>query len=81
VEKDGATVISDRRYVWDGAEVVEERDGVNTGVVTKRYFGSGVEDGSEKYFYTRDHLGSIREVIDGNGNFGGAVRLRPVGAA
>ncbi|MCS7080486.1 MAG: hypothetical protein NZ585_10640 [Chloracidobacterium sp.] len=60
-------------------EIVEERDGVNTGVVTKRYFGSGVEDGSEKYFYTRDHLGSIREVIDGNGNLAARYDYDPWG--
>ncbi|MDW8217668.1 MAG: RHS repeat-associated core domain-containing protein, partial [Acidobacteriota bacterium] len=79
VEKDGATVISDRRYVWDGAEVVEERDGTSTGVVTKRYFGSGVRDGNETYFYTRDHLGSVREVIDGNGNLAARYDYDPWG--
>ncbi|MDW8217974.1 MAG: hypothetical protein RML57_10310 [Acidobacteriota bacterium] len=65
--------------MWDGAEVVEERNGTSTGVVTKRYFGSGVEDGGEKYFYTRDHLGSIREVIDGNGNLAARYDYDPWG--
>jgi RHS repeat-associated protein len=71
VEREGATVASDRRYVWDGGEIVEERDGVNASVVTKRYFGAGVQevaaDAPTNLFYSRDHLGSVREVTDANG--------------
>jgi RHS repeat-associated protein len=72
VEREGATVASDRRYLWDGGEIVEERDGVNTSVVTKRYFGAGVQEvaanAPTNLFYSRDHLGSVREVTDANGN-------------
>lgn len=63
-----------RRFVWCGSEICEERDA--SGLVTKRFFDQGmkVETGpaTGSYFYTRDHLGSIREVTDA----GGSVRAR-----
>jgi RHS repeat-associated protein len=66
--------VSNRRFVWCDDEICEERD-VN-GVVTKRYFPQGmkIETGATAgtYFYTRDHLHSIRELIDNTG----AVRAR-----
>jgi RHS repeat-associated protein len=62
--------VSHRRFVWCDNKLCEERDA--TGVVTKRFFelGTKVEAGANagNYFYTRDHLGSIRELTDGSGN-------------
>lgn len=62
--------VSLRRFVWCGSEICEERDAA--GVVTKRFFGQGmkVERGQAagRYDYTRDHLGSIRELTDDEGN-------------
>jgi RHS repeat-associated protein len=47
----------------------EERDATNT--ATRRYFSQGeqriISGVTTNYFYTRDHLGSIREVMDNNG--------------
>ena len=34
---------------------------------TKQFFAQGVKIGANKYFYTRDHLGSIRELVDSSG--------------
>jgi len=68
VEKDsGGTVTSTKQFVFDGMEEAEQRDGSNA--VTKRYFADGWRDvaASASYFYTKDHLGSIREVTDGSG--------------
>ncbi len=66
--------VSLRRFIWCGGQICEERDAA--GVVTKRFFGQGVKieigTNAGNYFYTRDHLGSIREVTDGSG----AVRAR-----
>ena len=65
-EKEGAAVISDIRLVWDGFKIVEARD-ANSGNVLIRFFDLGMEIVSGPnagiYFYTFDHLGSIREVI------------------
>src|SRR4030095_11636040 len=58
-----------RRLVWVGTHMSEERD--TAGTVTKRFFRHAVklESGpvTEAFFYTRDHLGSIREVTDSSG--------------
>jgi RHS repeat-associated protein len=66
--------VSQRRFVWSGNHIAEERDGA--GAVTKRFFGHAMklETGSVTgvFFYTRDHLGSIRELADSSG----AVRAR-----
>jgi RHS repeat-associated protein len=67
--------VSLRKFVWCAGQICEERDasGVN---VTKRYFAQGmkVETGPDSgtYYYTRDHLGSVREMTDSSG----AVRAR-----
>lgn len=68
VEKNGGgTVTGTKQFVFDGMAIAEQRDGVNT--VTKRYFADGWRDvgGGANYFYTKDHLGSVREVTDDEG--------------
>jgi RHS repeat-associated protein len=63
-----------RRLVWCDDRICEERDA--SGLVTKRFFqqGTKLETGANagRYYYTRDHLGSLRELTDSNG----AVRAR-----
>jgi RHS repeat-associated protein len=74
--------VSNRRFVWCNGRICEERD-ASGAVVVKRYFPQGVklETGPKAgaYYYSRDHLGSVRELTDGSG----AVRARysydPVG--
>jgi RHS repeat-associated protein len=67
-ETDNGTLT--KQWVWAGDEMAEERDGSNN--VKKRFFAQGFQTISggttTNYFYTRDHLGSIREVTDINGN-------------
>lgn len=62
VEKDGATVTGDRRYLWDGLDRVEERDAAGT--VLRRFFELGETVGGTPLYYFRDHLGSVRDVAD-----------------
>ena len=63
--------VSRRRFVWRGSQICEERDATGA-VVTKRFFPRGVrvETGptTGSYYYTRDHLGSIRELTDASGD-------------
>jgi RHS repeat-associated protein len=54
-----------KNLVWDGMSICEEKNA--SGAVTKRYFDQGVQIGGSNYYYTRDHLGSIRELTDANG--------------
>jgi RHS repeat-associated protein len=67
VEKDNGTVTGTKQFVWCLGEPqpCEERDVSNT--VTKRYYPQGMQVGSTNYYYTRDHLGSIREMTDSSG--------------
>ncbi len=66
LEKAGTTTNSVKRFVWCGLDLCEERD--QSGAVVKRFFPQGAEGvGGEKLFYTRDHLGSVRELVDNSG--------------
>ena len=67
-EKRNGTVI--KKWVWCDLEMGEEHDASNT--VTKRFYPQGQRNGTANYFYTRDHLGSVREVTDS----AGAVQVR-----
>jgi RHS repeat-associated protein len=70
VEKIGATVMSTKKFVWIGSRIAQERDASN--VITRRYFPEGEQQsetggGIQSYYYTHDHLGSIREVTNSAG--------------
>ena len=62
---DGSEVES-RRLVWCGANICEEH--TQDGIVRKRFFDQGMqlidEPTTNSFFYTRDHLGSIKDLID-----------------
>jgi RHS repeat-associated protein len=69
VEKAGATVTSTKQFVWVGNRIAQERDATNE--VTRSYFADGEVRGNAhvgytNYYYTRDHLGSIREMTSGS---------------
>ena len=74
--------ISFRRFLWCGRRICEERDASGANV-TKRFYGQGVklETGptAGAYYYTRDHLGSIRELTDGSGNLRARYSYDPFG--
>jgi RHS repeat-associated protein len=63
LEKTGATVNSTRKFVWAGQETLEFRDASDA--VTQRNYKQGQHVGTTSYFYTRDHLGSVREMFTG----------------
>jgi RHS repeat-associated protein len=74
LEKDSAgTIASEKRFIWCGGnQPSEERNSSN--VVTIRYFAQGeqVIDPSNSsllasYFYAKDHLNSVRELVDSSG--------------
>ncbi len=66
VEKTNGVVASDKRFVWCGMRRCEERDSTG-GTVTKRFFGAGEQISGANYYFTVDHLGSIREMSDTSG--------------
>jgi RHS repeat-associated protein len=72
---------SNRRFIWCDNDICEER--TVQGVVSKRFFPQGmkVESGASAgaYFYSRDHLGSIRELTDSMGSVQARYSYDPFG--
>jgi RHS repeat-associated protein len=60
VEKTRSRITSTRKFVWCRMEKCEFRDANDA--VTLFVYPQGQVSGSTSYFYTRDHLGSIREM-------------------
>jgi RHS repeat-associated protein len=56
-----------KQWIWgSGPQPLEERDA--SGNVTKRFFGAfGEQIGGNNYYFTFDHLGSVREVVNASG--------------
>ncbi len=84
LEKESNLVVSDQRFIWCGDAICEERRVTESGsVVTKRFFPQGeteVIGGVDiPYFYTRDHLGSLREVTDRSGSVVARYEYDPFG--
>jgi RHS repeat-associated protein len=72
------TTVSDHGYVWSGNTLAEERD--TTGAsVTRRFFAEGEQINGANYFFTRDHLGSIREMTDATGTLRAQYEYDPYG--
>lgn len=51
-------------FVWCGNRICQKRSGSSA---VRNYFDQGFEEGASDYFYTRDHLGSVREVVGSDG--------------
>jgi RHS repeat-associated protein len=66
-ELQGGTVIESHQLSWWGYRVFEDRATVGGVETRRRYFDQGEVEGAVKRFYARDHLGSVRDVVDGNG--------------
>ncbi len=78
VEKNSSgTVTSTKQYVWIGSAIAEERDAGNT--VTKRFLPQGEQQGGMSYYYTRDHLGSVREMTNSSGTIVARYDYDPYG--
>jgi RHS repeat-associated protein len=69
VQSTSATPTSRRAFLWAGDQIAEEY--APDGTVSKRFFRQGVQRltgaAAGNYFYTRDHLGSIRELTNNTG--------------
>src|SRR5262249_38947388 len=63
VEKQNGSTVSTKKFLWGEAELCEERDSTGS-TVTKRFFAQGEQTSGSNYFFTLDHLGSVREMTD-----------------
>lgn len=66
IESHGSTVLTSKTFLWCDGKLCEERD--STGhTVNKQFYAYGEQIGGNNYYYTRDHLGSVREMTDSSG--------------
>ena len=73
------TVTSTKQFVWLGSGMAEERDANNN--VTKRFYAQGEQIAGASYYYTRDHLGSVREMTNSSGVIQARYDYDPYGKA
>ena len=55
------------QFVWCGNQRCEARMGTGGGTVAAQYFSLGEVIGGVSYYYTKDHLGNIRELTNSSG--------------
>ncbi len=78
VESHGSTLLTSKTFVWCGYQLCQERD--STGhTVTKRFFTLGEQINGTNYYYTKDHLGNVREMTDSGGNIQANYDYDPYG--
>ncbi|MGF1484928.1 MAG: RHS repeat-associated core domain-containing protein [Opitutales bacterium] len=65
-ELDGLTTTTNNVFIWCGDTICQKRDATGATVV-RDYYAVGFVEGTSRYFYTFDHLGSIREIVAANG--------------
>jgi RHS repeat-associated protein len=67
----GNVLQSNSKFVWDGTERCELRDASSNDSLLRQFFAAGQINFTTglgtPYFYTFDHLGSIREMLDSTG--------------
>lgn len=70
---DVSSVYTTTTFIWDGWQIVEERDTSDT-VVAKYVYGRGIDEplimerGGTRYYYHANVLGSITQVTNSSGN-------------
>ncbi|OJH33718.1 RHS repeat-associated core domain-containing protein [Cystobacter ferrugineus] len=63
-ELENGSVTKSHTFVWCGPRICQKRDGAT---VERSYYQYGYKDSAGAHFYTQDHLGSIWDVVAGNG--------------
>jgi RHS repeat-associated protein len=68
-----------KQWIWcmGSAQPCEERDASNN--VTKRFYSQGEQIGSTNYYFTYDHLGSVREITNSAGSLMARYDYDPYG--
>jgi len=66
-----------KHLLWADFELCEERN--SDGSISKQFFPRGEIVNGTKYYYTTDHLGSIRELSDSSGNISARYLYDPFG--
>jgi len=77
VETRSGAVTSTKQFVWCGNARCEARD--VTGAITAQLFPGGQTITGSNYYYSKDHMGSIREMTDASGNVQVGYKYDPYG--
>ncbi len=80
IEKNSAgTPTAEKAISWVGLEIVAESEAISGAI--KLYFPQGFRDvgSSTNYYYTKDHLGSVREVLNSTGGVVARYSYDPYG--
>jgi len=78
VDTSASGTATTKNYLWIGQEIAEERASNGT-TVTKRFFPQGEQQSGTNYYYTRDHLGSVREMLNSSGTIVARYSYDPYG--
>lgn len=63
-ELENSSETKNETFVWCASRICQKRSG---STVVRNYFQQGFEEGTTDHFYTKDHLGSVREVVASDG--------------
>jgi RHS repeat-associated protein len=66
VETISGSISSTKQFIWGSGRMREVRDG--NSMLVSQYFSYGQTIIGSSYFFTKDHLGSVRELVDSSGN-------------
>jgi RHS repeat-associated protein len=78
IEKNSSgTITSTKNFLWAGKDIIQERDSSNA--VTKQFFLQGEQQTGVNYYYTRDQLGSTRELLNSSGGIVARYSYDPYG--
>ena len=66
IERVSGVEQSNEVYLWVDGEIVQKRNSTADTVLSD-YYWFGFSEGVNDYFYSRDHLGSVREVVASDG--------------
>jgi RHS repeat-associated protein len=64
-ETNAGSITATTQFIWVGNDRCESRD--NVGNTKSKYYSIGVNISGSAYFYTRDHLNSVRELTNNSG--------------
>jgi RHS repeat-associated protein len=80
VDSSNGTVIADHAYLWCGDQLCLAHDNTQSGSpVSTQYFQQGVIADGVPYYYVRDALGSVRQLIGTNGQVAAQYDYDPYG--
>lgn len=77
VETVSGTVNSTKQFVWCGSYAAEARNA--TSAIVAQYYALGQTISGSKYYYTADHLQSVREMTDTSGTIQAQYSYDPFG--